>query len=127
MQKQIKRLSNEMGNVTFISLTEKKDEWQERIFVRSQKLSSVILMVLLMSTGPPSCSRPSNIDLLILIILLFSNSGLNFWLLEFDVAQIIPAVLHMLATMGNNFFLTDFFFTRFFKSKDNFMMKNNFK
>ena len=31
MQKQIKRLSNEMGNVTFISLTEKKDEWQERI------------------------------------------------------------------------------------------------
>ena len=31
MQKQIKRLSNEMGNVTFISLTEKNDEWQERI------------------------------------------------------------------------------------------------
>ena len=31
MQKQIKRLSNKMENVTFISLTEKKDGWQERI------------------------------------------------------------------------------------------------
>ena len=31
MQKQLKRLSNEMGNVTFILLTKKKDEWQECI------------------------------------------------------------------------------------------------
>ena len=88
----------------------------KRIFVRFQKLSSVVLMDLLMSSGPPSCSRTSNIDLLILIILFFSKSGLNFCTLEFDVAQIIPAMLHMLATMHNNFFLTDFFFTRFYNS-----------
>ena len=41
MQKQLKRLSNEMGNVTFISLTEKMNEWQERIMELELKVLEI--------------------------------------------------------------------------------------
>ena len=41
MQTELKRLSGEMGNVTFITLTEKKDEWQERIFELELKVADM--------------------------------------------------------------------------------------
>ena len=41
MQTELKRLSGEMGHVTFIMLTEKKDEWQERIFELELKVADM--------------------------------------------------------------------------------------
>jgi len=41
MENELKRMSGEMVNVTYISLTEKKDEWQERIFELELKVADM--------------------------------------------------------------------------------------
>ena len=44
MENELKRMSGEMVNVTYISLTEKKDEWQERIFELELKVADMSII-----------------------------------------------------------------------------------